>query len=313
MNKDVRRITDGAMMCAIVGVMLLLNRFTGGFLTEIVLLLLPQPMVFYSAKYGAKNSWAVFIAMCLLGFFISGGIQALFYVGTSALIGLVYGSGVETKSPGRLLISVMIIAVISDVLSMLVFTSFFGYDLTAEVNEMSTMMNQLFEQTGTSYGMQVDMESYIRTIIVVSTVLTGVLEGLVTHLLSRVLLGRFHYQMQPMKPFREWFPPKWSGYLGLAGVVMYYYSVLYPIENTMLQNVMQGFGMCGVIYLFVFGVACVLLTVSLRAPKMKPLAIILILFFSLSMMLMFLILGFFYIVTNMHRQILEGVDHAEEN
>ena len=54
MNNDVRRLTDGAMMCAIVGAVLLINRQLGGLFQDMFLFLFPIPMVFYSAKYGMR-------------------------------------------------------------------------------------------------------------------------------------------------------------------------------------------------------------------------------------------------------------------
>ena len=55
MNNNVRKLTDGAMMCAIVGVVLLINRQLGGLFQDMFLFLFPIPMVFYSAKYGWKE------------------------------------------------------------------------------------------------------------------------------------------------------------------------------------------------------------------------------------------------------------------
>ena len=86
MNSNVRKITDGAMMCAIVGAVLLINRQLGGLFQDMFLFLFPIPMVFYSAKYGWKNGWVVFAAMCLLGF-ILGGPTTLFYVASEMCAG----------------------------------------------------------------------------------------------------------------------------------------------------------------------------------------------------------------------------------
>ena len=71
MNKDIRKITDGAMMVAIIGAVLLLDRQLAGTVSSMVLFLFPLPMVFYSAKYGLKDSWmvlfAVFVLLAMLG------------------------------------------------------------------------------------------------------------------------------------------------------------------------------------------------------------------------------------------------------
>ena len=56
MNQNIRKITDGAMMAAIVGVVLIINRQMAGLLQDLLLFVFPLPMVFYAAKYGMKQS-----------------------------------------------------------------------------------------------------------------------------------------------------------------------------------------------------------------------------------------------------------------
>ena len=126
MNSNVRKITDGAMMCAIVGAVLLINRQLGGLFQDMFLFLFPIPMVFYSAKYVWKNGWVVFAAMCLLGF-ILGGPTTLFYVASESLIGLIYGGGIHAgQKTHKLVLLTMVAGAIVNVLSTVVFASFFG-------------------------------------------------------------------------------------------------------------------------------------------------------------------------------------------
>ena len=66
MNRDIRRITDGAMMAAIIGVMLFIDRQTAGMISGGFVWILPIPMVFYSAKYGMKNSWRDPAVFCVI-------------------------------------------------------------------------------------------------------------------------------------------------------------------------------------------------------------------------------------------------------
>ncbi len=123
MNNNVRKLTDGAMMCAIVGVVLLINRQFGGLFEDMFLFLFPIPMVFYSAKYGWKDSIIVLIAMCLIAFML-GSFVTLFYVGSESLIGLVYGNGIYThQNSHRLVLITMFMGAVVNVLSTVVFAS----------------------------------------------------------------------------------------------------------------------------------------------------------------------------------------------
>ena len=131
--------------------------------------------------------------MCLLGF-ILGGPTTLFYVASESLIGLIYGGGIHSgKNTHRLVLITMAAGAVVNVLSTVVFASFFGYDLAAETKELEAMMTGIFAQTGAEVPATLNLTRYIGTIFVVTAVLTGVLQGFVTHVLSRLLLKRLRF------------------------------------------------------------------------------------------------------------------------
>ena len=293
MNHSVRKLTDGAMMIAIVGVFLLIDRQLGGALSSMLMFLLPLPMVFYSAKYGMKDSWVVLIAMVLLSFIVSTP-ASIFYVASESLVGMLYGSGTKAHMPMRRLVLLTMLAGIF-------------------INIID-LVNQLFAQANVAVPANVDMTSFVTNIVFIGTALTGILQGLVTHLLSRLMLKRLRYPVEMPKPLGSYYPPKWSGYLGLAGFMLYYYTLVRPLSSALLQNFSQAFGMCGYLYLVVYGCIAVILQVSLSRPKAKVLAGILTFFLIFSFPMFLLILGFLYITTDFHKRMLEGAGiHAEKD
>ncbi len=299
-------------MCAIVGVVLLINRQLGGLFQDMFLFLFPIPMVFYSAKYGWKDSWVVFAAMCILGF-ILGGIPTLFYVGSESLIGLIYGGGIYSgKKTHHLVLVTMAAGAVVNVLSTVVFASVFGYDIAAETKEMESMINQVFEGTGAELPSTVNLTQYIGTIIVVSAILTGVMQGFVTHVLSRLLLKRLRVPVEPPTPIADYYPPKWTGYLGFAGFMAYYYSIYRPLGNEIMHSLFQGLGMCGFLYLLVYGVIGIIVFMRVRNPKARGLGILLSMFILFVMPVFLVIFGFLYITTDVHRRLMEGGLNAEK-
>ncbi|MBP3867851.1 MAG: DUF2232 domain-containing protein [Solobacterium sp.] len=313
MNNNVRKLTDGAMMCAIVGVVLLINRQFGGLFEDMFLFLFPIPMVFYSAKYGWKDSIIVLIAMCLIAFML-GSFVTLFYVGSESLIGLVYGNGIYThQNSHRLVLITMFMGAVVNVLSTVVFASFFGYDIAAETKELETMMGNIFAQSGAEIPATINLGQYIRTIFVVTAILTGVLQGFVTHVLSRLLLKRMRFNVEPPTPVALYFPPKWSGYLGFLGFCMYYYSVYRPLPNELAQNLFQGVGMCGFLYLLIYGYIGLIVVLRIRNPKLRGVGMLLGLLAMFVMPVGLVIFGFLYITTDFHARLLEGVSYAEKN
>ncbi len=305
MNRDIRKITDGAMMAAIIAVMLLINRQTAGLLEVSFLWILPLPMVFYGAKYGWKDSGVLFIAIILLTIII-GTPQTLFYVVSEMLIGIVYGCGIYDRTPSRkLVIRTMILAVVADILSMLVFASFFGYDLQAEITEYEKILNTAFEQTGTQLAGTMDLTSMLKTVVVVSVIFNGIFEGFITHVLSRMMLKRLRIYVQPMNPISDYYPPKWSGYIGILGLVAFYYSSYHTFENEMIQSILQGFGIAGIFYLVIFGCIAVMILLKTRYG-MKGFSVVIVLFLCILVSIGMAIVGYFYITTDLHDRLIQG-------
>ena len=310
MNNNVRKITDGAMMCAIVGVLLLINRQFAGFFEESFLFLFPLPMVFYAAKYGFKNSWLTFTGIVLLTIII-GTPQTLFYVASESLIGMVYGGGVHKGTDMRkLVILTMIISVLANVFSAIIYAKFFGYDLVQEVTEIQAMLTSTFQNAGVAMPTNINMTNFLFTALVVSVILTGILQAFVTHILARTLLHRLHFKVEPATPTYKYFPTVWSGYLAFALVCIFFYVTARPLANEVLQNSLVGFGMCGVLYLTFYGMIALLVYAAVKMPKFRLLALLFSFFLMFSLPMVLITLGFLSITTDWHKRLLEEKTNA---
>ena len=51
-----KKLTEGAMMCALVGVLLFINRQSAGFIDFAIYWLVPLPIIIYTVKYGVKDA-----------------------------------------------------------------------------------------------------------------------------------------------------------------------------------------------------------------------------------------------------------------
>jgi hypothetical protein len=292
------------MMLAIVGVFLLINRQTAGFLEAFIMYILPLPMVFYSMKYGAKDSMVVFVAGILLAAILSTP-SSLCYTASAFLIGLIYGSGVYQKKPmRRTMLLAMAVGALTEVLIMVVFAGVFGYDLNAEIASMQEMFSQVEEQSGVSFSSVFDMDQLIMELIVISSILTGVMEVIVTHLLVQLMMRRMHMKVMKDTPISEYYPAKWTGYAGLAGLLLYYYSVNKPLANDTAQMVIQSLGIVAIVYLFVWG-EIAMAVLCRRLFHMGRGVTVLICLFCFMLTQFMMILGLVYIITHMHERILE--------
>ncbi len=305
MNNNVRRLTDGAMMLAIIGALLLINRQTAGIIETTFLFILPLPMVFYSARYGLKSSAAV-IASSILLCVVLGTPQTIFYVAAESCIGAYYGNGIYTKvETDRLLITTMVFSAFVAVLTMLVFASFFGYDLVEELTLYKEMFSNMNAQSGINLDAMVNVDNFLKEIMIVSTILYGLLDGLVIHLVSRLLLKRFHYALPPAKSIEQYFPHKISGYIALAGMFGYMYTIQKPLANDTIQMAVQGIGMACLFFLAVFGMIGVYSFLRIKFPLVGKWIILPIFFLCIGLNMFIAFLGFMYITTDFHHRLLE--------
>ncbi len=302
------------MMCAIVGVLLVADRWLGGAFSGTFLFAFPLPMVFFSTRYGMKDSWMVLAAMSMLGFIISGP-QTLFYVGSESILGMVYGSGLHDHKPTeRLVLSAMLIGILVNLVSTVILASFFGYNLNEDITYMQDMMNNIGTQAGVILPATMTSINTMRTFIVVSAILTGILEGYVTHVLSRLLMKRLRFHVEPLRPLVMYFPPKWTGYLAIAMLIAYEYAMMRPFDKVILQNAAVGLGILGIFYLVAFGAVFIMLLIRGRRRGGALLTSLLILFLMIMMALPMAFAGFLYITTDLHQRMLNGgSNHAEKN
>ncbi|MEG1461499.1 DUF2232 domain-containing protein [Anaerorhabdus sp.] len=308
MNNNVRKITDGAMMVALVGVLILINRQFAGIL-ELFAWILPLPMVFFTAKYGWKDGILPLSAMVLLTL-ILGTPQSIYYFAVTAISGLIYGNGVKVGWNNRKLLFVtMTISVISSLVTTVLFASFFGYDINMEIKTIGDMMNQVIGSTGVAFAF--DVTQLIKVSVGFSVIFAGVLEGLLIHVISRLMLTRFGFHIPKAKPLSQINAPKWTGYVALVGWAVAEYGLRTPLEQN-IQVLAMIVLIISNIYLIGFGY---LGAVILGAAKFKKnislyLMIGLILFMQIAIPAL-AFFGFLYITTDWRENLLRRVQNGQ--
>lgn len=312
MHNDVRKLTEGAMIAAVMGVLLLVDRQLAGLLISYFLFVLPLPMVLYSARYGMKDSLIVFAAVMILSVML-GSLQTIFYVFAESLIGLCYGTGVYHKrSRSMILTMTLVIGAVAEVFSMIVLASVFGFDIAGEIAAYSELLTELDGMMGAGFTTVVNLEQFVIDCLVVAAVMTGILEGAVTHMLSQMLLKRLHFTIEPPKALKDMYMPKWVGYVAIALVVVYFYTAMRPVENDMLQIVLQALGMAGYLFLIVMGVVAGFVYLQVMHPACSKWLYVLVIILGLVFGVGMSVAGFLYITTDLHKMMmLKGKDGYE--
>lgn len=299
------KITTGAMITAIFGVMLLLNRQTGGFFQEVFLFLYPIPMVAYAAQYGWKSGIPAFAAMSLLSVLL-GNFTAIFYAVTQAFIGLIFGGCLYHKADmTKTLFVVMLLSAVVNVFDIAVLGALTGFDLNHEVEEMQRMMNSLFEQSGMVVPETMLTTGYLKQIFAVSMIVLGGVQGFLVYEVSLMILRRLRFPVQKPKSVFLYAPPKWTGYGAILAMILYSIGMTRPFEQDMLQNAVLTIGTFGYIYLICFGFIAILLTLRIYCPRIGFFRFVLCVVVLFLFPLLEMAAGFLYIVSRYHQYLIE--------
>ena len=322
MDKKTIKITYGAMIVALFGVLLLINRQTGGMFQGILMYILPIPMVAYAARYGWKASIAAWAAATFISIFVSTP-TTIIYAACEAFLGMTLGTCIyHKKDMTRTLLLIMFLCVISELFNAVIITAVSGQSLSMYVREMQAAMNESMEMMSRYMGDDPRMEAqialmksmmsdaFLARILLVSMAVGGAVQGFIIYEVSLLILRRLHIAVPKPKPVALYTPPSWSAYLGIALFMIYNYTFAKPFENEIVQSVMQVAGIVGVMYLMCFGVIAVMLLVQAYMTKVK-LVVGLIGFLSLFMMpQLVIILGIFYVAGQLHRFLLRKLGYA---
>ena len=300
MNTKTQELTYGAMIVAIFGVLLLINRQTGGFLEGIFMFIFPIPMVAFSAKYGWKDSLPVFVCTALLSF-LFGTFTAIFYAIAESFIGMVYGSCIKAeRDMNRTLVLVVALSAVAELLCSVALASLFGIDINQDIMAMQEGMNQAFEQAGMDTATGILSYDYLRRMYVISMGFMGAMQGLIVYYLSLVILRKLRYPIKKPQPLTQYYPSKISGFIAAFLVFVYIYSFAKPFANPTVQDIAQSAGICGVIYLIFFGYIALLMVcrVYLRLPRAVGFILSLLITFTISYIP--IVAGYIYISGNLH-------------
>ena len=313
MNTKTQELTFGAMIVAVFGVLLLLNRQTGGMFEGFFMFIFPIPMVAFSAKYGWKDSLPVFVCTILISF-LFGTFTGMFYAVGMSFVGMVYGSCIKSRRDmNRTLILVMILSAAIELLCTVALATFAGFDLNADIMAMQETMNTMLAQAGVDTSTSILSYDYLRRMYIISTGFVGAMEGLIVYYLSYAILRKLHYPIRRPQPLTSYYPSRTSGVIALALVFVYAYTVARPFSNSAAQNILQSAGMCGVIYLIFFGYIALLMICRVYLHLPRILGMIISLFLTMSISYIPILVGYLYISGNLHRALEDRMSEMTQN
>ncbi|MBQ1378885.1 MAG: hypothetical protein IIY76_02610, partial [Erysipelotrichaceae bacterium] len=114
-----KKMTQGAMMLAITGALILIDRMTAYWFTEFVVLIMPIVLIMYATMHTLKDGVLLSVGLLIISFLL-GNFQLtyLIYVPVGIVTGLVYAWGIKRGlDKRRLVLSAIVTYVIGELIA----------------------------------------------------------------------------------------------------------------------------------------------------------------------------------------------------
>lgn len=213
-----QKITEGAMMVALIGVCLFFNRQTAGIFEVDFYWLLSLPILVYTVRTDLKYGVIVFTCSMLLSLMISTP-QTMFYMFSAGLIGVLYGYGVQKHWNNRKLLGMTILLTfLSLLISMYIMAGFFGFDVAATRNELLGMIEGMLgflEELHLTLVLPVSLHLFVYCLDILMFMIIAVLQSLCTHLVAVLVLHKLKIKTAEVKPLKDFMLPRFLGFLTL--------------------------------------------------------------------------------------------------
>lgn len=293
-----KKITQGAMMIAILGALILIDRMTSFLFTELIVLLIPIIVIMYSAMNSFKDGLVVSAGILILSFILGNFYSTyLIYCPVGILTGTVYSYLLSKDKDRRtLMFSAIFTYVIGELLAMYIIYPLLGFPISQMIDQFKEMFNT-YEQIGQSYTSLVSMMglSFDKLLIIlylISTILMGAMEGILIHILTLFMFKRF--KVKDIGTINIW-NQKPNRLLSYIAMVMTFLMFIAPkINNETLTYVCFTLSIIGSLILFYYGYIFLLLYCKIVLRKNLAFLFILLGLVMPSLYVTLILCGFLY-------------------
>ena len=298
MNKT-KKLTQGAMLLAIFGALILIDRMTAYWFSEFVVLVAPVIIIVYSTMQSFKDGLVLSIGVLIIGFLL-GNFQMLYviYVPVGIITGLVYAYGViKNKDKTTLLFMSCATYIAGELLAAYIFYPMFGIPVSQFITEFKTSLSEAGKTTGFDYAqifasMKLDFDKVLVIMFFISNALTGATEGFLIHILSVFLLKRF--KIKDIGSINIWDikPNKVIAYIAFLSTFFFYFGN--KITNENLYYTLFTISILGCVVLLYYGYLFICLYGAIVLRKNIAIIFILLALFIPFLLIALLIIGFLY-------------------
>ena len=300
-----KKITHGAMLLAIVGAILLIDRyFLAFYFDEMVFLMQALCIILYACKYTIKDGFVISIGILVLTF-LFGGLSSYVYVFVAILGGLSYAYGIKKGLDRRLLLLLIsIVFILGEVMATVVVMPIMGIPFDTLISESEELMNAMpsLSLLNMTDGFK---HTFILVTVIVSLILLGVLEGILVHFVSKILLSRFHILELNKVPADKLIMPIWLTYALIVPVFLTF-AIRYLNEDSILIPIILVLSFISMIIFYFFGIIFIFLFGMMKYHRNFSFISVILSFLVPPFLLMVVVLGFLYSSGPLYRYLFKG-------
>ena len=218
---NTKQLTQGAMVCGLYGLLLLLNQQFALFIETSFPWIYVFPVLVYTAKTSTKPGFIVMISMLLMTFLFSG-FTTWVLAGSSLLIGWLYGVGVHHRFSLSLQFWIVLLeSFVVNAAMIFVWSNLFGWNLMEEFQLLPSWSPHI--------------SFFVFCFILVF--LVSLLQAMVIHLFAIWILSRWTYVLENRKRFSMPFSSKW---IAIGSIIIW--ILFFLCQNVIKCN--EGFFDC---------------------------------------------------------------------
>lgn len=321
-----KKIVEAAILLAILGAIMFIDIRLAGMLSTFITFIIPVLIIIYTSRYTFKDGLIFSISILLFSFvtgFTAFNPESIIYYPISIIVGLGYSFGIKRNfnKHSLLLISIFLF-IIGEILATFIFLPLFGIKIDTVINSTKEMVYNLdflgnitpeMKDAYSSVLHSFDgiMDSLLLAIYILTTILIGVMEGFIIHVLSVTLLKRFKIvdlgsiSLFDMKP---------NIFLAYASFISFF-SIFFinSIENQTIKLIIISLSLIGLIVLLYYGYIFVLLYGRIVLKRNISLILVIAIFLFTPIMIMALVITGFLYGSGPLRNYLERKRYLNEN
>lgn len=313
MNKT-KKLTTGAMLLAIIGAAMIIDRQLSYAFTNFIVLLVPIVIATYSTMYKVSDGLMLCIGLVVFTI-LFGSLTTYVYMPISIIVGVAVAVAIDRGFDRRKINFVAIITyTIAEVLVVYAIMPLLGVSISSQISSYIEAFNQMIKYAGmesTVNSIVVDLNSLMAVMLVASTVLMGIFEGFLTSLLTAFVLKKFNIKDIGLNSPLDIKMPVWLAYTLMVFTCLYMFAIDGSIENETIKYIALALSVMASLVLVYYGYFFVILYIRKMGMKINIFLVVLaiILLFPLSYIIL-IVVGFLY-GSGPLRKIIENSDEKK--